>query len=228
MRDEDLLTCENLSKSYIDGKKITEVIKKISFSIRTGDTVAILGNSGSGKSTLLHLLSGLEKPTSGKVFLMKKNLYHLTDRELSCIRNRYIGFVHQSHHLLSDFTVIENVIMPLLIRGENYAKSIDKAKKLLSEVNLFEKVENYSSELSGGEKQRVSIVRSMIHDPVIILADEPTGNLDSQNSQSVSDLFIEINRKRKTAFVVATHDNRLSDIMNRKITIRDGSIASIE
>ncbi|MGP1930854.1 MAG: ATP-binding cassette domain-containing protein, partial [Arsenophonus sp. ET-DL12-MAG3] len=178
MNNNPILICQNLSKSYQDGKILTKILKNISFSINKSEMIAISGNSGSGKSTLLHLLGGLDTLTSGDIIFNGKKISSLSARKIAKLRNQELGFIYQFHHLLSDFTALENVMMPLLIGGITFIRAQHKANEILSAVGLSHRVNHYSSQLSGGERQRVVIARSIINEPDLVLADEPTGNLD--------------------------------------------------
>ncbi|WMY94723.1 MAG: lipoprotein-releasing ABC transporter ATP-binding protein LolD [Arsenophonus sp.] len=217
-----LLVCKNLCKFYTEGKIITTVIKNISFSIARKEMIAILGNSGSGKSTLLHLLGGLDIPNSGDIIFNKKNISLLSNKEKAVLRNKELGFIYQFHHLLSDFNALENVMMPLLIAGMSHMQAKKKAYAILESVGLSHRINYYSSELSGGEKQRVVIARAIVNEPSLVLADEPTGNLDLYNSGIIFDLLMELNRKKDTAFLIVTHDLRLAGRLIRHLKIHDG------
>ncbi|WP_348666640.1 lipoprotein-releasing ABC transporter ATP-binding protein LolD [Arsenophonus symbiont of Ornithomya chloropus] len=222
MHNAPLLICKNLYKSYQDGKIITNVIKNISFSVARKEMIAILGNSGSGKSTLLHLLGGLDIPTSGDVIFNNKKMSLLSNQQRAELRNKELGFVYQFHHLLSDFNALENVMMPLLIAGMTYIEAKKKAYAILESVGLSHRTNYYSSELSGGEKQRVVIARAIVNEPSLVLADEPTGNLDLYNANIILELLMELNKKKDTAFLIVTHDLRLAGRLIRHLKIHDG------
>ncbi|MGP1957189.1 MAG: ATP-binding cassette domain-containing protein, partial [Arsenophonus sp. ER-QC15-MAG3] len=195
MNNNPILICQNLSKSYQDGKILTKILKNISFSINKSEMIAISGNSGSGKSTLLHLLGGLDTLTSGDIIFNGKKISSLSARKIAKLRNQELGFIYQFHHLLSDFTALENVMMPLLIGGITFIRAQQKANEILAAVGLSHRVNHYSSQLSGGERQRVVIARSIINEPALVLADEPTGNLDLHNADLIFDLLMDINFK---------------------------------
>ncbi|WMY96457.1 MAG: lipoprotein-releasing ABC transporter ATP-binding protein LolD [Arsenophonus sp.] len=224
MHNSPLLICKNLCKSYKDGKIINNVIKNISFSIAKKEMIAILGHSGSGKSTLLHLLGGLDIPTSGDVIFKNKNMSSLSNKKRAELRNKELGFVYQFHHLLSDFNALENVMMPLLISGMNYMEAKKKSYTILKSVGLSNRINHYSSELSGGEKQRVVIARAIVNEPSLVLADEPTGNLDLYNANIILELLMELNQKKDTAFLIVTHDLKLAGRLIRHLKIHDGHL----
>lgn len=203
-----------------------EVLKGIDVKIKPGETIVVMGASGAGKSTLLHLLGSLEPVTSGKIFYKGKNLTDLSSEKLASFRNKEIGFVFQFHYLLQEFTALENVLMPALIAGENRQAYSEKAKLILEEVGLGHRLLHRPAELSGGEQQRVALARSMIMGPQILLADEPTGNLDSENSDMVRDLLLHLNKTRGLTVLLVTHDGNLGKHFSRQITMRDGRIAS--
>lgn len=214
----------NLSKIYHEAHTTIEVLKNVNLHIQAGELVAIVGNSGSGKSTLLHLLGGLDHPSDGKVKIAGKDLKELSEKEKCKMRNRYLGFVYQFHHLLPDFTALENACMPLLIRGMNIDVATAKARHLLELVGLKNRLTHKMGELSGGEKQRVAIARALVTDPLCILADEPTGNLDPQNANKVLDLFIELQKNFKTSAVIVTHDKNIANKADRILTLDDAKL----
>ena len=217
---------KNLSKVYqLEGGEKIEALKGVNLEIRKGEIVGLMGPSGSGKSTLLNLLGGIDKPTKGEVFINGKNINDLKDRELAKFRNKNIGFVFQFHYLLPEFTALENVIIPT--QFYRYMKPKDaeeKARKLLSKLNLGKRVYHRPSQMSGGEQQRVAIARAVINEPEIILADEPTGNLDTANTKVVMDIFTELNREKNITIVIATHDDFVASFCNRIIKLKDGVI----
>ncbi|AKC60554.1 lipoprotein-releasing ABC transporter ATP-binding protein LolD [Blochmannia endosymbiont of Camponotus (Colobopsis) obliquus] len=222
-----LLSCCNLSKHYLDGSSCVHVLNNINFSLKFNEMVAILGNSGSGKTTLLHLLGGLDVPSGGEVIFEGQSLYKLSVNSRTIIRNNRLGFIYQFHHLLSDFNVIENVAMPLMIGGMKTQQAKNKAKIMLQAVNLEKRLYHRPSELSGGEKQRAAIARALISCPVLVLADEPTGNLDQDNAENVFQLLKKFNKYNGVAFVIATHDIQLAKRMHRQLKIHGGKIVLI-
>ena len=219
-----ILTCRQLTKRYDQGGLDVEVLKGVDLSIKVGERVAIMGASGSGKSTLLHLLGGLDKATSGEVILSGVNLSKVNAIKLAKLRNRSLGFIYQSHHLLGEFTVLENVAMPLLIAGESVKQATIKATELLKRVGLGHRVEHKPGELSGGERQRAAVARALINNPGLILADEPTGNLDSKTADQIYQLMLELNQELQVSFLVVTHDHELASKMGKVLHMEDGLI----
>jgi len=219
-----ILTCRQLTKRYDQGGLDVEVLKGVDLSIQIGERVAIMGASGSGKSTLLHLLGGLDKATSGEVILAGFNLNKVNAIKLAKLRNRSLGFIYQSHHLLGEFTVLENVAMPLLIAGESVKQATIKATELLKRVGLGHRVEHKPGELSGGERQRAAVARALINNPGLILADEPTGNLDSKTADQIYQLMLELNQELQVSFLVVTHDHELASKMGKVLHMEDGLI----
>lgn len=199
-----LISTKNLCKSYQEGRITTDVLKGVTFDIAPKTMTSIIGSSGSGKSTLLHLLGGLDKATSGEVIFKSHALNRLTDVQKATLRNKEIGFVYQFHHLLSDFTALENIAMPLLIAGIKVKEAQQKALAMLDSVNLSHRAKHRPSELSGGERQRIAIGRALINQPSIVMADEPTGNLDQATAESIFELLINLNQQHGTAFLVVT------------------------
>ena len=213
MSTEQILIAERLSKSFTQGGREIEVLAGVDLKVQHGESVAILGVSGSGKSTLLHLLAGLDKADSGVVKLAGDNLAMLTERELGSLRNRHVGFVYQFHHLLSEFDARENVAMPMLIAGEDRQLALEKAAELLARVNLDTRLDHRPSALSGGERQRVAIARALAADPTVVLADEPTGNLDEDNANQIHELLLSLSEETGTALVVVTHNQEFAERM---------------
>jgi lipoprotein-releasing system ATP-binding protein len=227
MSNNPILECRGLAKSYHEGHATIDVLNNIDLQIQPSEIVAVVGNSGSGKSTLLHLLGGLDKPTSGQVLIKGKDLATLSEREKCQIRNRYLGFVYQFHHLLPEFTALENVCMPLLIGGMAPKFCRPKAEHLLEMVGLKDRLLHKVSELSGGERQRVAIARALVIDPLCVLADEPTGNLDPRNAERVFELFISLQKSFQTSVIIVTHDMRLAKQAQRVLGIQDGKLVAL-
>lgn len=223
-----LLRCCALSKSYQEGDKQTEVLKSVSFELKDRDLTAIVGSSGSGKSTLLHLLGGLDKPSGGSVFLKEQNIFQLSDRAVAKLRNRHLGFVYQFHHLMADFSALENVMMPMLINGSSREQAADRAEKMLQAVSLSHRLSHRPSALSGGERQRVAIARALVNQPDLVLADEPTGNLDRKTTQAVFELIQQLNQEQQTAFLLVTHDLNLAAKLNHSYIMQDGILSKQE
>jgi lipoprotein-releasing system ATP-binding protein len=221
-----VLTSINLAKSFTDGGLQTHVLDNINLSVHKGDRLAIVGSSGSGKSTLLHLLGGLDTPTQGQVLVNGEDIHALNHKAASRLRNQQLGFVYQFHHLLPEFTAVENVAMPLVIGGEAPIPAQQRASDLLEKVGLGHRLEHKPSELSGGERQRAAMARALITEPACLLADEPTGNLDHRTAQSMFDLLLQLNADLGTALVIVTHDNELAGKMDRIMTLMDGVIQS--
>ncbi|SDO73724.1 ABC transporter ATP-binding protein [Desulforhopalus singaporensis] len=220
--DDYILRVENLSKEFVQADRKVQVLKNLNLSVLSGEFVVIAGKSGSGKSTLLSILSGLEQPTGGSVVFQGQNIGILSEDQLAPIRNRKIGFVFQAFHLIPSLNALENIMFPAELKKDGNAR--DKAMKLLERVGLSQRAVNFPFQLSGGEQQRVAICRALINNPAIIYADEPTGNLDSDNSAAVIKLLDELHRDRKTTLVVATHSHSLADKAGRVIRLHDGRI----
>ena len=224
MNDSFQISLKNVSKSFEDLD--VPVLNNLSFEINASERVAILGSSGSGKSTLLHIIAGLDDPSKGNVFFNNDLITKLSDNNKSILRNKHIGFVYQSHHLLKDFSAIENVMMPLIIRRNDSLKDFNQAKKILKKLGLGSRLNHFPHQLSGGERQRVAIARAIITSPDIILADEPTGNLDHKNANIVCESFLELTEEFKTAIVLVTHDQSLARKMNKIYHLSSGKLKS--
>ncbi|MEM0912317.1 MAG: lipoprotein-releasing ABC transporter ATP-binding protein LolD [Pseudomonadota bacterium] len=220
---QPLIRCHNISKTYIDGSDSIKVLDNVNFQVASGETLAILGSSGSGKSTLLHILGTLDKPDDGQLFYEQTDLLSLKDAQQAKFRNTHLGFVYQFHHLLPEFTALENVAMPLLIGKKDKATAFNKAKEKLNEVGLSHRLEHKPWQLSGGERQRIAIARAIINEPSVVMADEPTGNLDNKNSQIIVDLILQLNKAYGTTFVIVTHDMQLSEQMASAMHLRNGA-----
>ena len=222
-----ILTATNITKSYQDGKSITNVLNGLDIQVHAGEKIAIVGTSGSGKSTLLHLLGGLDVPTSGEVWLHGKCLNQLNETERGNLRNQYLGFIYQFHHLLPEFTAVENVAMPLLLRNSvKISEAHEQAVDLLKRVGLEHRLTHRPGELSGGERQRVAIARALVTKPSLILADEPTGNLDHANALAVFEILAELQASLKTALLMVTHDRQLAGLADKQLSLQNGSWVS--
>jgi len=224
MNKTSILQCRQLTKRYDQGGLHVEVLKGVNLTIGVGERVAIMGASGSGKSTLLHLLGGLEKASGGEVVLDGVNVNQVSAGKLARLRNKSLGFIYQSHHLLGEFTVLENVAMPLLIGGETVNQARIRAGELLERVGLGHRIEHKPGELSGGERQRAAVARALINKPSLVLADEPTGNLDSKTADQVYQLMLELNQELNVSFLVVTHDHDLAARMGKVLHMEDGLI----
>jgi lipoprotein-releasing system ATP-binding protein len=222
---EAVLEARAISKSFRQGPVTLEVLQGAAFSVATAERVAIVGASGSGKTTLLQILGGLDQPTSGQVMVDGRDIHRLTEKERGELRNRAIGFVYQFHHLLPEFSALENVAMPLLVRRTPVAEARAAAHRLLGRVGLGQRLDHRPHQLSGGERQRAAVARALVTQPKIILADEPTGNLDGVNAESVFALMLELNRELGTSLVVVTHDTRLAERMERVYEIEKGRLS---
>lgn len=218
----ELLTCEHLSKEYKEDASTVNVLKDVNFSVSSSEQVAILGSSGSGKSTLLHLLGALDTPTSGKVYFKNQDIFQFTHTEQSAFRNKSLGFVYQFHHLLPEFSALENVAMPLLIGKKPRKVAESKAREMLQKVGLEHRLDHRPAKLSGGERQRVAIARALVNEPALVLADEPTGNLDHKTGESIYQLIKELKEQIETCFIIVTHDTELAGRLDRVLSLVDG------
>lgn len=221
-----MIELRNLSKEYVDGPRVVRVLSGLDLQIGAGERVAIVGESGVGKSTLLHILGTLDRPTEGEVWFDGENLTSKSDRDLAHFRNREIGFIFQFHHLLPDFSALENVMMPALIGGSSTEAARRRAGGLLERVGLAERLEHKPGELSGGEQQRVAVARALVQEPRAILADEPTGNLDPVTGQGVQNLLMELNQEHNITLVIVTHSASLASAMDRTLRLNAGRIAT--
>lgn len=224
--NDSVLRCSNLHKRFTQGELDVNVLDGISLSVGIGQRIAIMGSSGSGKSTLLHLLGGLDSPTSGDIWLDGQKLSDLNENTLSGLRNRVLGFIYQFHHLLGEFTLLENVAMPLLIGNVDIEEAQERAATMLNQVGLSNRVKHKPGELSGGERQRAAIARALVTRPRCVLADEPTGNLDRKTAETVYQLMLELNDAYKVSFLVVTHDPTLAARMDVQMRLEDGRLVS--
>jgi lipoprotein-releasing system ATP-binding protein len=227
MSDKAVLSCRNLGKSYDEGPESVVVLANLQLELQAGERVAIVGSSGSGKSTLLNMLGGLDTPSQGSVWLAGEELSALNERDRGLLRNRALGFVYQFHHLLAEFTALENVCMPLLIGKTPIPEAKERATALLTRVGLAHRLTHKPAELSGGERQRVAIARALVNRPGLVMLDEPTGNLDQHTAQGIQDLMQELSTSLNTAFLVVTHDLSLARQMDRVLKLEEGHLVPI-
>jgi lipoprotein-releasing system ATP-binding protein len=224
---ETVIRAEGLAKTYSEGKMRTPVFDGLDIAVQAGETVAILGVSGAGKSTLLHLLGGLDTPTSGEVFVAGQKMSALSDAERGRLRNRALGFVYQFHHLLPEFTALENVMMPVLLGGAGVNDAAKRAQALLESVGLGHRLEHKPGELSGGERQRAAVARALVNKPACVLGDEPTGNLDEKTAANVFGQMLELNRAERTSLVLVTHDRSLAAKLDRVLELHQGRLRQL-
>jgi lipoprotein-releasing system ATP-binding protein len=230
MSDEpgDVLVCRSVVRRFREGESTLEVLSGVDLAVHEAERLAIVGTSGSGKTTLLQIMGGLDDPTSGDVLVNGQSITHIDEKEKSTLRNRFIGFVYQFHHLLPEFTAQENVAMPLLIRRLKKDDAMQQAADLLGRVGLAERLDHKPGELSGGERQRAAVARALITRPKLVLADEPTGNLDAGNGQHVLKLMLELNRELNTSLVIVTHDHSIAGQMDRVLVLEDGRLRTAD
>ena len=219
-----VLECLDLGKTYTEGPQSLEVLRQISLRVKQGEQLAILGTSGSGKTTLLNLLGGLDLPSRGRVIVAGQDLAEVDETERGRLRNLYLGFVYQFHHLLSEFSALENISMPLLIAGYSRKEASQKSQIMLERVGLLDRASHKPSELSGGERQRIAIARALVAEPACVLLDEPTGNLDRNTALNIQDLMSDLNEKLDISYIVVTHDEAFADTLDRKLFLRDGML----
>lgn len=219
-----VIRCEGLAMTYAEGTLRTPVFAGLDLAVRPGETVAIVGASGAGKSTLLHLLGGLDTPTEGEVYVAGQKMSDLSDADRGRLRNRALGFVYQFHHLLPEFTALENVMLPVLLNGTSVADAAGRARALLEAVGLGHRLEHKPGELSGGERQRAAVARALVNRPACVLGDEPTGNLDEKTASTVFELMLGLNREHRTSLVLVTHDRSLARRLDRVLELHDGRL----
>ena len=219
----EILKAEHIQKSFFEADEVLNVLRDVNLVINQGETLAITGESGSGKSTLLHILGTLDKPDSGKILYGGK----IIDKQGDRFRNENLGFVFQFHYLLEDFTAEENVALPMFILTKNYKKSIEKAGELLKKMDIYNRRKHYPNQMSGGEQQRVAVARALINNPKLVLADEPTGNLDEKHSKELIDFILKLNKEAKQTFVVVTHDMNIANKMDRKYKLENGVLTKL-
>ncbi len=223
-----VLRCEDVSKTFQDGDRVIPVLENISFSVSSHESIAIVGRSGTGKTTFMHIMGGIEKPTSGKIYLNNQDVHNLSERKRGFLRNHVLGFIFQFHHLLPEFTAFENICMPLLIRGESLKTIKSKSLYYLEKVGLLDRKDHKPNMLSGGERQRIAIARALVAEPKCILADEPTGNLDTESAEQVYDLMMQLAKEVGTSFIVVTHDMGLAHKMDRIMLLENRGLRQVE
>ena len=228
MSEITVLQCSDLTKTYRQGPETIQVLNDLNLEVRRGESIAIIGASGSGKTTLLNLLGGLDDPTQGSVVIAGKEIGPCSENERARWRNRHLGFVYQFHHLLPEFSALENVLMPLLIAKTPVAEARKRAAEILAQVGLGERLTHKPAELSGGERQRVAIARALVAEPDCVLMDEPTGNLDSDTAETILELLLRLNRERETSFVIVTHDRQVAAQMGRTLRLAQGQLLEVE
>ena len=219
-----VLECLDLGKTYTEGPQSLEGLRQVSLRVKQGEQLAILGTSGSGKTTLLNLLGGVDLPSRGRVIVAGQDLAEVDETERGRLRNLYLGFVYQFHHLLSEFSALENISMPLLIAGYSRKEALQKSQIMLERVGLGDRAAHKPSELSGGERQRIAIARALVAEPACVLLDEPTGNLDRNTALNIQDLMSDLNEKLDNSYIVVTHDEAFADTLDRKVFLRDGML----
>ena len=222
------LSCSGLVKSFREGGLVVDVLKGVDLTVAPADRLVIIGSSGSGKSTLLHLLGGLDMPTSGEVIVAGKRLTDLSEQACGELRNNTLGFIYQFHHLLPEFTALENVAMPLLIRGVDIAEAENSATEMLDKVDMSHRIQHKPAELSGGERQRVAIARALVTRPQCILADEPTGNLDEHTARQIFDIMLELNQQNNVSLIMVTHNMSLASRFDKVLELHDGRLQEFE
>ena len=223
-----ILKATNISKTFQDGSKRVEVLHGVDITVEAGEIIAIVGTSGSGKSTLFHLLGGLDSPDEGNVLVAGQDIHKLSTKKQGELRNSQLGFVYQFHHLLAEFSALENVMIPLIIGGKSEKLARNRAEEIIRKVGLIDRKTHTPGELSGGERQRIAIARAMVTKPACILADEPTGNLDQRTAQSISELMFELNRDENTSFLVVSHDLNLANLMTRQYELVSGRLSLLK
>lgn len=223
-----VLACRGIDKVYVDGHNRVPVLQQCQLTVEAGERIAIMGRSGAGKSTLLHCLGGLDTPSAGEVVVHNQVINRMRERQRARLRNRSLGFIYQFHHLLPEFTAVENVAMPLFIAKVEPQQALARAKSLLTQVGLADRIEHKPTELSGGERQRVAIARALANAPQCVLADEPTGNLDNQTADQVFEVMMQLNRQHQTSMVIATHDVQLARKMDRVYQLESGQLAPVQ